>query len=196
MRFKLIFLLFATLLIFLISCDDSANGGENGKEGDYGVSFYDRGSLYCFTTVDEGGLSPEPAEPEWNGYDFVGWYYGNAAWNFSADTVGTDVTLTAKWRVNFKTLLPFYQAEGVWLSEDGERLKIDTNPKDEIGVNKADILAKIKNANEALGLPDSLYQEMLYTLTADGVRTAEGAHVTVEWSNSPNTGLEVTYTRK
>ena len=41
-------------------------------------------------------LPPLPA-PTKLGYNFLGWYNGDVAWDFANDTVTEDVTLVAKW---------------------------------------------------------------------------------------------------
>ena len=45
-----------------------------------------------------GSLITPPTEPEKYGYNFTGWYNGDALWNFDVDLVTSDVTLTAGWK--------------------------------------------------------------------------------------------------
>ena len=47
-------------------------------------------------TIVEGQKATEPAAPTKSGYDFKGWYVGNAEYNFDT-VVNGNVTLTAKW---------------------------------------------------------------------------------------------------
>ncbi len=39
-----------------------------------------------------------PSSPKRDGYEFLGWYYGNAVWDFNANVV-SDMTLCAKWEI-------------------------------------------------------------------------------------------------
>ena len=193
MKFKLFFLLFITTLICLVSCGSTENSGGNGE---YSVSFYNRGNLYSITSVDEGELSIAPLPPELEGFDFIGWYNGDNAWDFSADTVCANLTLTAKWSADFKALLVDYDIDGISLSSDGVYLKFDTNPEDVASFHNEKLLAKIKKLNKDLFLPDSLYLEMISTLSGSGGTYTNSEYVTVEWENSLKTGLVITYTRK
>ena len=47
--------------------------------------------------VKEGNLIIAPTEPVREGYEFLGWYVGEAKWNFTSDAVTENLTLTAKW---------------------------------------------------------------------------------------------------
>jgi len=56
--------------------------------------------------VTQGNSITEPVDPEKASFNFVGWYKESTldtVWNFSTDTVTSDITLYAKW-----TSLPIY----------------------------------------------------------------------------------------
>ena len=58
------------------------------------------GTVIPSTSVAEGQLLPQPADPSKTGYTFGGWYKNSSRttpWNFSLDTVNSNVTLYAKW---------------------------------------------------------------------------------------------------
>jgi uncharacterized repeat protein (TIGR02543 family) len=66
----------------------------------YTVSFNsDGGSAVTEQIVEKGLKAAEPTAPTKAGYAFDGWYNGETRWNFAADTVTSNVTLTAKWKV-------------------------------------------------------------------------------------------------
>ncbi len=57
--------------------------------------------------VESGGILTTPTVPVKTGYAFGGWYSDAdfiALWNFSTDTVNSDVTLYAKWTANTYSL--------------------------------------------------------------------------------------------
>ena len=98
---KVILLLTLTVLslLLLVSC---------GEPVTYTVNFdTDGGDKIPSATVNEGEAVPEPDEPEKDYASFLGWYLGNAEYDFSSP-VTADITLTAKWereefRVKFDT---------------------------------------------------------------------------------------------
>lgn len=58
------------------------------------------GSAVASFTGVPGTIIPQPANPTKSGYQFAGWYKDTAltqVWNFSVDTVGSNITLYAKW---------------------------------------------------------------------------------------------------
>lgn len=89
--------------------------------------------------------------------------------------------------------------ESTWadIASDGSYLKIDTNPYDwdDDGVAYTDAYYAIEDVNAALGLPDSLFEEMGSTRGMDGkqTRTYSDKNLEVSWSYHPDEGLEVTY---
>ena len=60
------------------------------------------GSAVDTQSVKKGGLVEKPLDPTKDGYNFVGWYNGEEKWDFSADKVLANVTLTAKWECAHK----------------------------------------------------------------------------------------------
>lgn len=70
------------------------------------VSFDSQGGTEVsnLTNVESGTKITAPPAPTKELYTFVGWYKdeaGTEAWDFSTDTVTTDLTLYAKWDMNF-----------------------------------------------------------------------------------------------
>ncbi|MCD8095307.1 MAG: zinc ribbon domain-containing protein [Ruminococcus sp.] len=81
------------------------------------------------------------------------------------------------------------------VASDGSYLSIDTNPEDEEDENNRFAWIAITSVNSDLGLPDSLEAEMKSTSAFDGKQTEEFSDigVSVTWSYSAYTGLEVMY---
>lgn len=55
------------------------------------------------------------------------------------------------------------------------------------------VLEAIKKANDGLGFPDYVYQDMLETSSSMGRQTVENDDYLVTWTYHPDHGLEVTY---
>ncbi|QKS47597.1 InlB B-repeat-containing protein (plasmid) [Paenibacillus cellulosilyticus] len=78
----------------------------------YAITFNGDGGTPSSTTQSAaaGDLLTKPADPVRTGYIFAGWYKADGSeWNFSTDTVYSDLTLTAKWTVadtNTNTNIP------------------------------------------------------------------------------------------
>ena len=62
------------------------------------------GSAVDAQSVKKGGLIEKPLDPTKDGYNFAGWYNGEEKWDFTADKVFANVTLTAKWDCAHKDL--------------------------------------------------------------------------------------------
>ena len=60
------------------------------------VTFMNGSSRYALEVVTSGNKAVAPAEPVKDGYMFVGWYNGDAKFNFS-QSITENITLTAKW---------------------------------------------------------------------------------------------------
>lgn len=95
----------------------------------------------------------------------------------------------------FRTLHDVYADITITLADDGSYLSIDTNPYDlkDNTTNKAIGLMHVREANESLGLPDWLYEEIVSTRAIDGRQKEAFDKVTVTWSYHPDHGLEVIY---
>ena len=99
---------------------------------------------------------------------------------------------------NFKKLYDEY-CQSTWadVGSDGSYLSIDTNPfdEDDNGLAYPAAYRAIKNINDALGLPDSLINDMGSTTSIDGKQseTFDEIQVTVSWRYHPDKGLEVSY---
>ena len=50
--------------------------------------------------VEKGGKAVQPTIDAWEGHTLLGWYKGSTEWNFSTDTVTSDMTLKAGWNVS------------------------------------------------------------------------------------------------
>ena len=85
------------------------------------------------------------------------------------------------------------------MGSDGSYLYIDTNPqdKDDSGLAYPEAAEAIKNINDALGIPESVINEMGQTTFIDGKQTEtfEKQKVSISWRYHPDKGLEVTYTK-
>ena len=195
MRYRAFLVLIIALLVCLLSCDSSESDNSVNQETECVVNFYSEENLYCTIFVNIGELVSQPTAPQREGYDFVGWYDGTQKWNFAETKLSKDLKLTAKWDINFKSMFPTFTGPELEFAKDGSYLKINATPLDECdGINEA-ALKRIKEANIKLGLPNDLYQEMISTISADGIRTASNELVTVEWTNSIKDGLCVIYTK-
>lgn len=79
------------------------------------------------------------------------------------------------------------------LGFDGSYIEIDTNPYDIDDYTSASALQIVKKANDALGLPSSIWTKMLSTNSLDGRQTETCGDITVSWKYHPDNGLEVIY---
>ncbi|MDE7082915.1 MAG: hypothetical protein K2O89_04340 [Clostridia bacterium] len=50
--------------------------------------------------VAKGGTAVQPTVDKWAGHNLSGWYNGSTEWNFSTDTVNSDMTLKAEWSID------------------------------------------------------------------------------------------------
>ena len=113
----------------------------------------------------------------------------------SGDQIET-IHVTVKGKIDFKSIYTKYCVEK-WASvgRDNSYLSIDVNPDDEEDYYIGAAYAAIININRALGLPDSLYEEMRQTTWSMGKQneTYTDVGITVSWTYHPDKGLEVTY---
>ena len=74
------------------------------------------GTAVASQTVGYGEKIEKPSNPTKPNdsryeYSFDGWYLGDYAWNFEADTVSEDITLTAKWKIESEFTNPFLPSD-------------------------------------------------------------------------------------
>mgnify|MGYP000784672077 FL=1 len=97
--------------------------------------------------------------------------------------------------LDFQTIYDVFDDRALTVANDGSYITFDTNPynfKDSFLFTDV-VLREIKLANQIYGLPDWLYEEMVSTKALDGRQKESFDRLTVTWTYSPNTGLEVTY---
>ena len=116
----------------------------------------------------------------------------------SADGKFAVCVLTVKPKApDLKTLYDKYCDGKYWadVASDGSYLNIDDNPYDLDDYYSSAADSAIQLINEAMGLPSSLYNDMLQTTWSMGKQqeTYESIGVKVSWTYHPNKGLEVTY---
>lgn len=70
-------------------------------------------------TVDKGGKAVQPTIDVWEGHTLIGWYHGAEQWNFSEDTVTSDMTLKAEWQTDVNSeIAEKYEKELTWGEEN------------------------------------------------------------------------------
>ena len=85
------------------------------------VTYKNGEDVYAVQVVN--GKASAPDTPVKSGYRFVGWYNGNAKWDFNTDVTG-DLTLTAKWE-RIHTSAPRYDVA----VSDGAHGSVSVSPK-------------------------------------------------------------------
>ena len=88
------------------------------------VTYMDGEDVYAMQVVNDKASAPDT--PVKSGYRFVGWYNGNAKWDFNTDVTG-DLTLTAKWE-KIHTSAPSAPRYDVAVS-DGAHGSVSVSPK-------------------------------------------------------------------
>lgn len=83
-------------------------------------------------------------------------------------------------------------ADWAKIGTDNSYLRIDTNPDDD----GMDVTAynRLERINQALGLPDYLFEDFGRTSSTDGLRSFSHKNIQVTWEYSSARGLEVMYT--
>lgn len=101
---------------------------------------------------------------------------------------------------NFETFINFdeHAKHYCTASEDDLSMTIDTSPQNMTYTitgesEKAVGNGVVQRANEFLGLPDWLYEEMMQTRAIDGRQRETFGNIMVSWSFHPSTGLEAVY---
>ncbi|MDE6373679.1 MAG: InlB B-repeat-containing protein, partial [Clostridia bacterium] len=70
-------------------------------------------------TVKAGGTAVQPTIDVWEGHTFIGWYKGTKQWNFSTDTVNSNMTLKAEWNAGVDAdTAKRYEEELTWGQAD------------------------------------------------------------------------------
>lgn len=120
---------------------------------------------------------------------------------FMGDDARNDSTLAKFFRgltgPDFEKLYDKY-CDSLWadVGSDGSYLSIDTNPINYKDYYKEEAFEAIKDVNRDLDLPDSLLESMEKTRALDGEKSETYGKVKVSWIYHPDTGLEVTYSKK
>lgn len=88
---------------------------------------------------------------------------------------------------------------------DGSYIQIDSNPYDYDNSDYpylstlylSNAINAIQKINSKLGLPDSLYQQMIKTTALQGLQSKKYSSIGIEvsWSYHPDNGLEVMYSK-
>ena len=108
------------------------------------------------------------------------------------------ISSKSKKEVNFKNIYSVY-CSPIWatLTEDGNSLCVDTNPRDKSsqGMANPEAYKAVEDINKALKLPSDLMDKMDKTSFSDGKQTEtfEDLGIEVSWIYYPDKGLEVTY---
>lgn len=103
--------------------------------------------------------------------------------DYASDITGKEITTSDD--------LPIYFIVG----DDDSYCTIDTNPFDFDDFNLDVALQYIEKMNEALGLPDYLYNDMLHTSYSQGKQEESFKNFKVKYYYHPDKGLNVTYYR-
>ena len=84
------------------SQNNQGDNSEGEKVQTFTVTFVSNGGTEIAPQqIKQGEKAVKPIDPEKTNYVFVGWYNGEAEWNFETMKVNGSVTLTAKWRDEF-----------------------------------------------------------------------------------------------
>ena len=84
------------LCVCFVSCKDTSGAG--GEDVYYTVTFNTAGGTDMGSIkVLAGTKLAMPSTPEKEGYIFTSWKNGTTVWDFSRDTVNSNITLSASW---------------------------------------------------------------------------------------------------
>jgi len=131
----IIFMLFS--LAFIFACgedkqDDNNDNGQNETVKEYTVKFIVDGEA-TEAKVAEGEKVSKPANPEKEGFEFVGWYAEDEAYDFEKE-VTSDLELVAKFKktkVEVKQYTVKFVADGDEITEvviEGEKVSKPSDP--------------------------------------------------------------------
>lgn len=108
-RFAAIFVT-AALVLGFAGCKHPEADVSDPVPEKYTVTFdSDGGSAVEKQTVEEGKKATKPADPTKEGYDFAGWYNGEAAFDFET-AIKANITLKAHWTI--KTFTVTFDTDG------------------------------------------------------------------------------------
>ena len=79
------------------------------------------------------------------------------------------------------------------ITADGKSISVDTNPFDYDDYYSSEATDYVKAINDALGLPNSVYDKMQSTSALDGRISEEHGNIRVSWKYHPDNGLQVIY---
>lgn len=94
------------------SSDEASSEEIESVEGYFCVTFdSDGGTVVEAVQVKEGEKITKPQNPQkintQQEYEFLGWYYGDTAWDFDNDVVTQNMTLVARWKLVDTFTKPF-----------------------------------------------------------------------------------------
>lgn len=94
------------------SSDEASSEEIESVEGYFCVTFdSDGGTVVEAVQVKEGEKITKPQNPQkintQQEYEFLGWYYGDTAWDFDNDVVIQNMTLVARWKLVDTFTKPF-----------------------------------------------------------------------------------------
>jgi hypothetical protein len=78
-------------------------------------------------------------------------------------------------------------------ADDWSYVSVDTNPRDSESYSSMTGWYIVKAMNTALGLPDSVWEEMTKTTALQGRLSETYNNIVVSWTYYPSHGLEVMY---
>lgn len=108
------------------------------------------------------------------------------------------ISSKSKKKIDFKNIYSVY-CSPVWatLTEDGNSICVDTNPRDKSsqGMANPEAYKAVEDINKALKLPSGLMDKIDKTSFSDGKQTEtfKDLGIEVSWIYYPDKGLEVTY---
>ena len=106
---KFIRIICLLMVLALVACDDPNKSESTKSESIYTVNFEANGGIPAPNNqvVSRGGKVEEPKIMTLNGHGFGGWYKEASyikKWDFAIDTVTSNITLFAKWDINYHTV--------------------------------------------------------------------------------------------
>ncbi|MBQ8425688.1 MAG: leucine-rich repeat protein [Clostridia bacterium] len=108
-KFKVMMLLLLIMpcMLLFTACGGDSNNNENNVEDpiiEYSVRFLVNNELYENKEVQSGNKIKKPVDPTLENYSFIGWYNGEIEWDFETGVIESNLTLTAKFELNYYTV--------------------------------------------------------------------------------------------